>query len=565
MHFRTARTAADYRLKSPVRCGMRESRVMVLSAAIAVVSVLALTFATLAGCSGGDSDTNGANRSGADRPAAASDKSASSGKSSSKSTPRTSGSRGGAVPSAGSPSGNDDKPASNSSQPPESEPRRSLADLVESGDDKGSTDGGASSDDSKRPTIAPPPNVDEAVAARAGIRKIEGKHVTVFTDLPEDDEVDALPQVFDLAVPQWCAYFDVPVDRVGDWRVNAYVIKEKQRFQAAGLFPDNLPPFLNGFQRGSELWLYEQPSAYYRRHLLLHEGTHGFMMTFLGGSGPPWYFEGLAELLGTHRWQDGKLELGIMPPTRDDAPYWGRIKVIRDEYEAGRGLSLVQIMKYGPEAHRQNEPYGWCWGAAEFFENHPRYRDAFHRMREYLAFDADRFAQRLAALVDAPWTQIEEEWQLFVMNVDYGYDVARAAIDFRKGAPLAAEGTTVEIAADRGWQSSGILLEEAGTYRLTASGRYQVADKPVVWWCEPGGVTIRYNQGRPLGMLLAAVHDDEFDGNTVSALALPQPIGLEREIFVERGGTLYLRINESPGGLADNAGTLTVRIEKVKQ
>jgi hypothetical protein len=288
------------------------------------------------------------------------------------------------------------------------------------------------------------------------------------------------------------------------------------------------------------------------------------MMAHVGGSGPPWYFEGLAELLGTHRWQDGRLELGYMPPTRDDAPYWGRIKVIRDEYEAGRGLSLVQIMKYGPEAHRQNEPYGWCWGAAEFFENHPRYRDAFHRMREYLALDADRFARRFAALVDTPWTQVEEEWQLFVMNVDYGYDVARAAIDFQKGAPLAAEGATVEIAADRGWQSSGILLEEAGKYRLTASGRYQVADKPVVWWCEPGGVTIRYDQGRPLGMLLAAVHDDNFDGSTVSALALPQPIGLEREIFVERGGTLYLRINESAGGLADNAGTLSVRIEKVK-
>jgi hypothetical protein len=561
MDCRDSQAADDVRLNSLVRSSVRGWRALILWFAITAGSVLTIA---LSGCTGGNADNRDANARGSDRQVAGKDKSRASSNSSRKSTPRSAGGKMGAAQYDNSQGDDGTNSAENTSQPLDRHPRRSLADLVESGDGPGSTDGGASSDDSKRPTIAPPPNVDEAVAARAGIRKIEGKHVTVFTDLPEDDEVDALPQVFDLAVPQWCAYFDVPVERVGDWRVNAYVIKEKQRFQAAGLFPDKLPPFLNGFQRGSELWLYEQPSAYYRRHLLLHEATHGFMMAHVGGSGPPWYFEGLAELLGTHRWQDGRLELGYMPPTRDDAPYWGRIKVIRDEYEAGRGLSLVQIMKYGPEAHRQNEPYGWCWGAAEFFENHPRYRDAFHRMREYLALDADRFARRFAALVDTPWTQVEEEWQLFVMNVDYGYDVARAAIDFQKGAPLAAEGATVEIAADRGWQSSGILLEEAGKYRLTASGRYQVADKPVVWWCEPGGVTIRYDQGRPLGMLLAAVHDDNFDGSTVSALALPQPIGLEREIFVERGGTLYLRINESPGGLADNAGTLSVRIEKVK-
>ncbi len=562
MYFRTSRTAADYRLKPLVGCSMRGSRIIVLTIVLVATSVFAVA---VAGCSGGNVDTSGANKSGADRRAASNDKFASSGNTANKSAPRTSSNRGGSAQGAASQTGNDTSSAANTSQPPEREPRRSLADLLESDEEPGAANGGVGSTDSPRTKIPPPPKVDETAASQAGIRKIEGKHLVLYTDLPEGDEVDSLPRVFDLAVPQWCAYFDVPVDRVDDWRLNAYLIKEKQRFHAAGLFPDNLPPFLNGFQRGSELWLYEQPSAYYRRHLLLHEGTHGFMMAHVGGSGPPWYFEGLAELLGTHRWQDGTLELGYMPPTRDDAPYWGRIKVIRDEYDAGRGMSLVQIMRYGPEAHRQNEPYGWCWGAAEFFEKHPRYRDAFHHMRQYLAFDADRFARRFAALVDTPWTQVEEEWQLFVMNVDYGYDVARAAIDFRKGAPLVAEGAVVEIAADRGWQSSGILLEEGGSYRLTASGRYQVADEPVVWWCEPGGVTIRYDRGRPLGMLLAAVHDDDFDGSTVSALGLPQPIGLAREMFIERSGTLYLRINESAGDLADNAGKLTVRIEKVEQ
>ena len=59
--------------------------------------------------------------------------------------------------------------------------------------------------------------------------------------------------------------------------------------------------FLHGLSTGSDLWLYDQPSAYYRRHLLLHEGTHAFMGKFLGGCGPGWYMEGTAELFGTHR------------------------------------------------------------------------------------------------------------------------------------------------------------------------------------------------------------------------------------------------------------------------
>ena len=68
-----------------------------------------------------------------------------------------------------------------------------------------------------------------------------------------------------------------------------------------------------------EFWLYDQPTAYYRRHLMLHEGTHVFMVSFLGGCGPGWYMEGTAELFGTHRLdeQSGQLTLRIMPRSRE--------------------------------------------------------------------------------------------------------------------------------------------------------------------------------------------------------------------------------------------------------
>ena len=68
------------------------------------------------------------------------------------------------------------------------------------------------------------------------------------------------------------------------------------------------------------------------------------------------------------------------------------------------------------------------------------------------------------------------------------------------------------IAADRGWQSSGVWLEAGKTYHVAASGRYQIAvekngDGEKAWSCEPGGVTIEYHDGRPLGELLGAVEE----------------------------------------------------------
>ena len=56
-------------------------------------------------------------------------------------------------------------------------------------------------------------------------------------------------------------------------------------------------------------------------------------------------------------------------------------------------------------------------------------------------------------------------WQAFVATLDYGYDFDRMAIDFRRGKPLAGP-LTVEIAADRGWQSSGVRLEAGKSYQL---------------------------------------------------------------------------------------------------
>jgi hypothetical protein len=294
--------------------------------------------------------------------------------------------------------------------------------------------------------------------------------------------------------------------------------------------------------------------------LFLHEGTHAFMDRVAGGMGPPWYAEGLAELLGTHRWQNGTLTLGYLPKDKLEAPGWGRVRIVKDQIAAGQDLSPDQILAYGPTAHLRNEPYGWCWALAVFLDEHPRYQQRFRGLRQLVR--GGELTARFRQQMQDDWADFCEEWQVFVMNIDYGYDVARAAIQRRPAAPLPATGATVTIAADRGWQSAGVRLESGATYRLEASGRYQVAQATQPWWCEPRGVTIHYHQGLPLGQLLGAIRDESRPLSGLTPLVHPEAVGHARDWTVAEGGTLYLKINESAAHLADNQGQITVRINR---
>ena len=405
----------------------------------------------------------------------------------------------------------------------------------------------------------PLPNVDDRAAAAAGLRKLAGKHVIIYTDLASAPEVEALPRVFDLAVPQWCQYFRVDDSQVARWKLIGCVMQNAERFRRAGLLPRNVPPFKHGYNRGLQFWLHEQPSAYYRRHLVLHEGTHGFMQTQLGGAGPPWYMEGTAELLATHRWHEGKLTLRYFPADKKETPEWGRIKIIKDRVAERKWLSLTDVMRYDSRAHLDVEPYAWCWGVSVFLDQHPRWQTAFRALAAKTPEVTLEFSRAFYEGLRADWRDMEEEWQLFVHHLDYGFRMDRAAIVRKPPKSFAASGNNiVRVAADRGWQSSGIRLQP-GEYQLRATGRYQVGKLPKVWWCEPNGVTIRYYAGRPLGMLLAAVVDEtQQTGST--PLLKPIPVGLVGTLQTEQSGTLYLCINESPAGLHDNAGELQVRV-----
>ena len=336
---------------------------------------------------------------------------------------------------------------------------------------------------------------------------------------------------------------------------------DEAKFRNAGLRPDSLPPFLNGFQSDHEFWVKEQPSNYYRRHLVLHEGVHAFMQKHLGGGGPPWYREGIAELLATHRWNGGRLQVRVMPASREEVPYWGRIKILRDEFAAGRALMLADVVRFDNSDFLENTGYGWSWAAAAFFDGHPKTRRIFRRLRNHVTENPVRFSRLLESELAPQLREFDEQWQLFVVNADYGYDFDAESVMYAAGKPIDGQ-RKVRLRTDRGWQSSGVRVEAGQTYLVRAEGQYQVQQQPETWWCEPGGITIRYHRGMPLGVLIGSVRLDT-PRPGIANLCNPMPLGLRKNIRPVDSGTLYLRINDAPGELGDNVGEITVSIQRV--
>lgn len=395
-------------------------------------------------------------------------------------------------------------------------------------------------------------------APPAGIRQLSSKHLTLLTDLPASPEIDALPGYFDQAFAQWCAYFGLDAAQHATWHARGCLMRSRDRFRAAELLPADLPAFNTGYARGALFWLDDQASDYYRRHLLLHEGTHALMHTLLGGVGPAWFAEGTAELLATYELQGDKLVLGVFPADRRDVPKWGRIEIVQQGFAERRAWTPAKLLDWDGRATRESEMYGWCWALAAFLDGHPRYRERFRALFRHVS--QPNFNAHAREVFADDWAALNENWQVFVANLDYGYDFERMETELLPAQPLASAGAKVEVAADRGWQSSGVAVEAGQTYRLKATGRYRLTDGPKPWTCEPGGITLRYNHGQPLGILLAAVRSDDRPPEATSSLIKPRVIGLASTLTPTASGTLYFRINDSAGSLRDNAGKLEVEI-----
>ncbi len=414
------------------------------------------------------------------------------------------------------------------------------------------------------------PRFDPQEMEKFGIRLFESRHLKLFTDI--DSEVARpLPKLIDQVFDEFEKYFGKlpPAADGNEFQVNGYLIKETKTFQNAGLLDQQLRDQQHGRQIGYQFWMMDQPSDYYRRHLLIHEMTHAFMLANPRLDVPVAYLEGMAEHFGTHRLTaDGKLELRLMPNNRADFRGHDRLYLIRKNVKVRDIPELLDVMGWEQPTFRIfNESYPWAWGACVFLDQLPRTRDRFRKTARSL-FDPQAW-KKFEEQLQPDSAEILTEWTLFAAEAWEGFDFERMAIDFRDGQPLnelirtGKKTFRTEVRSDRGWQSSGVVVEKGRTYELVATGRFALADKPKPWVSEADGITFRYHNGRPLGQLLTSIRASEkVDGEPESMLKVTA-LGTKSRFESPCRGTLYLRLNDHPGELADNKGTVSVEFREI--
>lgn len=398
-----------------------------------------------------------------------------------------------------------------------------------------------------------------------GIHEDASRRLILYSDIdPESSE--SLPGIVDQAFDAWEKYFGpLPPARDGsDYQLTGFIMREQSPFRTAGLLPVHLPPFAHGKHDAQQFWMNDADSEYYRRHLMIHEATHCFMQS-MGGTTrdvPVWYLEGMAEHFATHSAQDdGTIRFGVMPDIKENFIGFGRIPMIQRAVEDVRLLSVDQIRQLQPDDFVQrNESYAWAWALCHWLDSHPKYQQPFRQLGgEYVV---NGFAPTFAELFTDDLADLDAAWTLFARHLCYGFDFAAAAIDLQDAKMVPMQNGLQEfvVSANRGWQPSPWSVNKGSSYRVNTAGRTVLAHSPKPWASEPQGITIRYNEGRPIGRLLGVVISEPDPQTGRRDVSETLDLGRSGEFKAPIDGTLYLRVNDFWNELADNTGQYTVSL-----
>lgn len=416
------------------------------------------------------------------------------------------------------------------------------------------------------------PELNPSELAQHGLRVLESRRLILVTDVPLED-VSHLPPLAD-------ALFDELERQLGtlapdaaktDFQVTGYVIDAKERFQKAGVMPSEEFQFQHGRHLGYQFWMNNQNLGYRRRHLMLHEFVHCFLMCEHGMQDIPplWYTEGIAEFFATHEMatEISRSRFGILPPGPDGFESWLPVAEIRNGLKQAAGVEARGDIPWSLESVRYpassnfttNRQYAHAWTLVWLLRNHPELQPYVANFR-YIRTRRDFLEAERTIPADLQ-ERLKVVWPLLLTSLVEGIDPVRSlpALNTPPPRTLTAENssTMVRIAADRGWQPAGIRLQPGQQIELTCTGRFAVHDQPRPWLSEPQGITIDYFEGRPLGEVTAMLV-----ATSLTYKPQPIPVGRGARLTASENCELWLQVNDSAASRRGNSGTVEVLIRQ---
>jgi hypothetical protein len=274
-----------------------------------------------------------------------------------------------------------------------------------------------------------------------------------------------------------------------------------------------------------------------------HEAVHAFCGQAFGKTGPLWYAEGMAEM-GQY-WREN--DTSVHCPDHVIAYlHASRAKPIR-EIIADDGTTRPGNAMAVTGDSWQN--YAWRWALCHMLANNTNYAPRFRPLGlGFLTGQPVSFADTYGAMM----SEIDFEYEFFIRHVDQGYRVDLCSWDWKRKfrAPDGSSSIQSRIAANRGWQPSGVVVSSDKKYDYSASGGWQTAKDATALSADGAGDS----RGRLEGVI--------FNNFT---LGEPFPLGAYGTFTPPGDGRMYLRCSDAWNELADNKGQMTVKIKNSGQ
>ena len=368
----------------------------------------------------------------------------------------------------------------------------------------------------------------------AAVNDFKSTHFLVHTDLPAKEAQELLEKL-ETMIALVSRYWGRPCAGV----IECYVARDLANWPAGSLDPGGRAKIAAGagVTRTDVLMLGNKTvaakSVVYatsERGTAQHEAVHAYCGQTFGTTGPLWYAEGMAEL-AQYRLPSGGVGChAVMADYLRKAPRRTAAQVASEAGTTGDGW----------------RNYAWRWALCHMLAYNSNYSSRFRTFgRGLLDGQPRKFGEEFAAVAD----QLEFEYRFFVERVRSGYRVDLCRWDWKRSFSPLSPGATLDckVLARRGWQPTGMLVEAGSRYEVSTAGQWRTAAHlPQV--SADGG---RKGRGRLIGVILSDYQ-----------LSKPFLIGGHGTFAAPTSGKLYVRCQDAWNELADNNGTMQVRLRR---
>ena len=364
-------------------------------------------------------------------------------------------------------------------------------------------------------------------------RDYRSKNFVLHTDIGSEAAKDLLDQL-ETMLQLISRYWGQPNRKI----IECYVVQDLRNWPPGKIPGDGAQSISQGagititqvWTRGKSFSAKATVYAAAGRQITQHEAVHAYCAQVFGRTGPVWYSEGMADM-GAY-WQEDNRAV--------NCPDYVVRYLHRSEPK-----SLNDIVNSQELTGDSWQNYAWRWALCHLLANNPNYSARFRPLGLGLLTNQETsFEDVYGSMAE----EISFEYLFFLKHFDRGYRVDLCSWNWKTPfrSPTASRPLSATILADHGWQPTRVTVRDDRSYEYSATGAW--ATKPEQTPISADGS--EDGSGRLVGIVLDADYE----------LSEPFELGTSGSFTPTKSGKLFARCRDAWNELADNTGSIKLRI-----